>query len=85
MKYCKQFQIFFFAFLILIGVQSNAQKTSLYNAFIKGMDAQKAFLTYMANTLTLYFENPSEWQPQETLPLPDGSPIGSSLSCTQND
>ncbi|VAW29385.1 hypothetical protein MNBD_BACTEROID06-1113 [hydrothermal vent metagenome] len=46
---------------------------------------EKAFLSYMANTLVLYFKNPSEWQHQEALPLPDGSPIGSSLSCTQND
>ncbi len=46
---------------------------------------EKAFLSYMTNTLALYFENPSEWQNQETLPPPDGSPIGSSLSCTQND
>ncbi len=46
---------------------------------------EKAFFNYMISTLALYFKNPSEWQHQETLPLPDGSPIGSSLSCTQND
>lgn len=42
---------------------------------------EKAFLTYMIDTMDTFFEDPNEWKIIETLPLPDGSPIGSTLSC----
>ncbi len=42
---------------------------------------EKAFLTYMVDIMDRYFEEPNEWKSKETLPLPDGSPIGTTLSC----
>ncbi len=46
---------------------------------------EKAFLTYMSNRISLFFKDPSDWQTEDTLPLPDGSPIGSNLNCGMDD
>lgn len=42
---------------------------------------EKAFLSYMVNVMYQFFEDPTKWKVVETLPLPDGSPIGTTLEC----
>ncbi len=46
---------------------------------------EKAFLSYMSQRISLFFKDPSDWQTEDTLPLPDGSPIGSDLNCGMDD
>jgi hypothetical protein len=46
---------------------------------------EKAFLSYMSQRISLFFKDPSDWQTEDTLPLPDGSPIGSNLNCGMDD
>ncbi len=45
---------------------------------------EKAFLSLMNYSLNNFYKNPSHWEAQDTLPLPDGSPIGS-IDCSQDD
>jgi uncharacterized protein DUF4953/uncharacterized protein DUF5117 len=46
---------------------------------------EKEFLTFMVYIMNRFFEDPNEWKIMNTLPLPDGSPIGSSISCGKYD
>ena len=59
---------------------------NLYADLERSMNAEKemnekAFLSYMVNVMNQFFEDPTKWQVIETLPLPDGSPIGTTLEC----
>lgn len=46
---------------------------------------EKAFLTYINEVMNQFFEERSKWQEKETLPLPDGSPIGLTLKCDASE
>jgi len=47
---------------------------------------ERASLVYMIHEITNFFENPNHWIEAETLPLPDGSPIGTiELNCNNSE
>ncbi len=61
-------------------------KEDLENSFNTEKDInEKSFLNLMVITLNNFFNDPSEWEKQDSLPLPDGSPIGSTLNCSQDE
>ncbi len=68
----------------------NLTLKNLYSDFENSMKTEKninekAFLTYMVSAMDRFFENPNEWESNEALPLPDGSPIGTTLNCGLNE